>query len=70
DYLSVAILVPDEMVRAFVSVGTPEKVRERIGRLDAVADSLCVVAPVYGVAPEKVLRYSAAIADIFHGAGH
>ncbi len=70
DYLSVASLVPDEMVRAFVSVGTPEKVRERIGRLDAVADSLCVVAPVYGVAPEKVLRYSAAIADIFHGGGH
>ncbi len=69
DYLSAAHLVPDDMVRAFVSVGEPEKVRERIGRLNSIADSLCVVAPVYSLEPEKVLRYSMAISEIFHGGG-
>lgn len=63
DYASVAHLVPDEMVRTFVAVGAPEKVRERIDRLWSWADSLCVVPPVYALAPEKVLAYSQAIAQ-------
>jgi probable F420-dependent oxidoreductase len=65
DYRSVAHLVPDEMVRAFVAVGEPEKVRERIGRLHGVADSLCIVPPVYALAPEKVLYYAGMIAETF-----
>jgi alkanesulfonate monooxygenase SsuD/methylene tetrahydromethanopterin reductase-like flavin-dependent oxidoreductase (luciferase family) len=65
DYRSVAHLVPDEMVRTFVAVGEPEKVRERIERLNGVADSLCVVPPVYALSPEKALRYSATIAQAF-----
>ena len=65
DYLSVAKLVPDEMVRAFVAVGEPEKVRERIGRLDGVADSICIVPPAYALAPEKMLYYAAMIAETF-----
>jgi probable F420-dependent oxidoreductase len=65
DYQSVAKLVPDEMVRAFVAVGEPEKVRERIGRLDGVADSICIVPPVYALAPEKMLYYSGMIAETF-----
>ncbi len=68
DYMSVADLVPDEMVRAFVAVGEPEKVRERIARLHGVADSLCIVPPVYGLAPEKIMFYTAMIAETFHGA--
>ncbi|MCP5065240.1 MAG: LLM class flavin-dependent oxidoreductase, partial [bacterium] len=40
DYMSVAHLVPDEMVRTFVAVGEPEKIRERIGKLDGLADSI------------------------------
>jgi probable F420-dependent oxidoreductase len=65
DYRSVAPLVPDEMVRTFVAVGEPEKVRERIGRLDGVADSICIVPPAYALSPEKMLYYSAMIAETF-----
>jgi probable F420-dependent oxidoreductase len=65
DYLSVARLVPDEMVRTFVAVGTPEKVRERVERLWAFADSLCPVAPVYGLSFEKLAFYSEQIATTF-----
>ena len=67
DYLGVAHLVPDEMVRAFVAVGEPDKVRERIGRLAGTADSVCVLSPIYGLSPEKMLFYSNAIAQTFHG---
>jgi alkanesulfonate monooxygenase SsuD/methylene tetrahydromethanopterin reductase-like flavin-dependent oxidoreductase (luciferase family) len=66
DYQSVAHLVPDEMVRAFVAVGEPEKVRERIERAWSVADSLCIVPPAYGLPPEKLIRYMGAIDAIFH----
>jgi probable F420-dependent oxidoreductase len=66
DYQSVAHLVPDEMVRAFVAVGEPEKVRERIERAWSVADSLCIVPPAYGLPPEKLLYYMGGIDAIFH----
>jgi probable F420-dependent oxidoreductase len=66
DYRSVAHLVPDEMVRTFVAVGEPEKVRERIGRLTAVADSLCIVPPAWALSPEKVLAYAGRIAQTFY----
>jgi probable F420-dependent oxidoreductase len=65
DYRSVAHLVPDEMVRTFVAIGAPEKVRERIGRLDGVADSICIVPPAYALSPEKVFSYAARIAETF-----
>jgi len=47
-------------------VGEPEKVRERIGRLEGVADSLCVVPPAYALPPEKALYYTGMIAETFH----
>ena len=68
DYQSVAHLVPDEMVRTFVAVGEPEKVRDKLAPLASVADSLCIVPPAYALSPEKVLRYSGAIAQTFFGA--
>ncbi|MFQ5457939.1 MAG: LLM class flavin-dependent oxidoreductase [Myxococcota bacterium] len=67
DYLSVAHLVPDEMVRTFVALGEPEKVREEIGKFASMADSLCIVPPVYGLSPEKILFYLGTIADTFYG---
>ncbi|RMD85452.1 MAG: LLM class flavin-dependent oxidoreductase [Candidatus Dadabacteria bacterium] len=67
DYRSVAHLVPDEMVRAFVAVGPPEKVRERVEPLWSFADSLCVIPPVYGLPPEKVMFYVQTIAETFYG---
>jgi probable F420-dependent oxidoreductase len=65
DYRSVAQLVPDEMVRAFVALGEPEKVRERIALLDGVADSICLVPPAYGLPPEKLLYYGGMVAQTF-----
>jgi probable F420-dependent oxidoreductase len=65
DYRSVAHLVPDDMVRAFVAVGKPEQVRERVERLWAFADSLCPVAPVYALSMEKLAYYSEQIAQTF-----
>jgi probable F420-dependent oxidoreductase len=65
DYTSVAHLVPDEMVRTFVAVGEPDKVRERIGALDAVADSICIIPPAYALPPEKMIFYSSMIAETF-----
>jgi alkanesulfonate monooxygenase SsuD/methylene tetrahydromethanopterin reductase-like flavin-dependent oxidoreductase (luciferase family) len=67
DFMSVADRVPDEMVRAFVAVGEPDKVRERIARLQGTADSVCILPPVYGLSPEKAMFYSGAIAQTFHG---
>ena len=67
DYRSVAHLVPDEMVRTFVTLGEPEKVRERIAKLDGLADSLCIVPPVYALPPEKALFYAGMIAQTFYG---
>lgn len=65
DYKSVAHLVPDEMVRTFVAVGEPEKVRERVGRLDAIADSICIIPPVYALPLEKVMFYAGMIGETF-----
>ena len=65
DYKSVAHLIPDEMVRTFVAVGEPEKVREQIGRLDAIADSVCLVPPTYALSAEKLMYYSGMIAETF-----
>ena len=65
DYKSVAHLVPDEMVRTFVAIGEPEKVRERIGRLDVIADSICLVPPTYALPPEKLMFYAGMIAQTF-----
>ena len=65
DYKSVAHWIPDEMVRTFVSVGEPEKVREQIGRLDAIADSVCLVPPTYALPPEKLMFYAGMIAQTF-----
>lgn len=65
DYQSVAHLVPDDMVRTFVAVGTPEKVRQRVERLWTFADSLCPVAPIYALSFEKLAYYSEQIAQTF-----
>ena len=67
DYRSVAHLVPDEMVRTFVAVGEPAKVRARIDGMWSFADSLCVVPPIYALPPEKVLGYFGRIAETFYG---
>jgi len=61
-----AHLVPDEMVRSFVLCGKADAVRKRVERAWTVADSLCLVPPVYGLSPEKLAAYAGATAKLFY----
>jgi probable F420-dependent oxidoreductase len=66
DYRSAARLVPDEMVRTFVAVGDRDEIRARFATVADFADSLCIVPPVYALAPEKAMTYGAAIAEALY----
>jgi probable F420-dependent oxidoreductase len=66
DVASASRLVPDDMVRTFVICGKPDDVRARVERAWSVADSLCLVPPVYGLAPEKLGFYAAETAKLFY----
>jgi len=66
DAASGARVVPDEMVRTFVLCGKPDRVRERVERAWTVADSLCLVPPVYGLSPEKQIFYAGETAKLFY----
>jgi alkanesulfonate monooxygenase SsuD/methylene tetrahydromethanopterin reductase-like flavin-dependent oxidoreductase (luciferase family) len=57
-------VIPDEMVRTFVLCGDPDAIRERLERAWAVADSLVVIPPAYGIDPMKILQYQSAIAEL------
>jgi probable F420-dependent oxidoreductase len=59
--------VPDEMIRAFVLCGRPDEIRKRVKRAWTVADSLCLMPPVYGLSPEKLLFYAGETARLFYG---
>lgn len=65
--LSAGKLVPDEMVRTFAICGRRDEVRARVERAWQVADSMCLVPPAYALAPEKLLFYGQAIAELFYG---
>ena len=47
--------------------GTADEVREKLEPLWETADSVCYVPPSYGLAPDKLLAYGAAIAQTFYG---
>ena len=56
----------DEMVETFAVVGTPDEVRARVARLDGIADSFTLCAPVTGLPPEKIGEYAQRIAAAFY----
>jgi probable F420-dependent oxidoreductase len=66
EVLANARLVPDEMVRAFVLCGDPERVRAGVERAWTVADSVCLVPPGYALPAEKLMAYSGRIAGLFY----
>jgi probable F420-dependent oxidoreductase len=66
DVLAHPELVPDDMVRAFVLLGKPDRVRDGVERAWSVADSLCLVPPAYALAPPKLLGYAGRIAELFY----
>lgn len=67
DYLSVKHLVTDEMARTFVVCGTPDEVKARVEKIWDVVDSVSLMPPAYALAPEQVMAYAAAIAQLFYG---
>lgn len=67
DYRSAARFVPDEMVRTFVVVGERDEIRARFAAVGHFADSLCIVPPVYALAPERAMAYGTAIAEALYG---
>ena len=66
DYLSVASQVPDEMAETFVICGTPDEVRKKLEPVWEVADSVCLVPPIGGLPPDKLMAYAATIGDTFY----
>ncbi len=65
DILAHADLVPDEMAKTFVICGKDEEVRQRVEKAWTVADSLCLVPPIYA-GPERAAAYGARIAQLFY----
>jgi probable F420-dependent oxidoreductase len=61
-----ARLVPDEMVRCFVLLGSNDRVRAQVERAWTVADSLCLVPPAYALAPDRLFAYQERIAKLFY----
>ncbi len=64
DFMSVVDEVPDQMVRTFVATGSIDRVQERLEPLWKVADSLCIVPPIYALTPEKQLFYAGQISEL------
>lgn len=64
DFMSVVNEVPDEMVRCFVAIGDLDTVRERLEPLWKIADSMCIVPPIYALTPEKQMYYAGQIAQL------
>jgi alkanesulfonate monooxygenase SsuD/methylene tetrahydromethanopterin reductase-like flavin-dependent oxidoreductase (luciferase family) len=67
DYRAAARLVPDEMARTFVLCGTPDEVRRALEPAWAVADSMCLAPPHWGLGQEQTIGYAGAIAETFYG---
>ena len=61
-----AAAVTDEMAETFVILGTPDECRAKVAEVWDVADSFCLVPPIYSLPPEKAMFYFAGIADTFY----
>ena len=61
-----AAAVTDEMAETFVILGTPDECRAKVAELWDVADSFCLIPPVYSLPPDKAMFYFTTIADTFY----
>ena len=60
-------LVDEAMARAFVVFGEAEQVRAEVERAWAVADSMLIAPPSWGLPLERVGVYTQQIQDVFFG---
>jgi len=59
--------ITDEMAQTFVMAGTPDDIRKRVEEVWDTCDSFCLVPPMAGLEPEKMLFYIGTIAETFYG---
>jgi probable F420-dependent oxidoreductase len=58
--------ITDEMAEHFVILGSADDCRKRVAEVWDVADSFCLVPPIGGLPPEKVMFYLGGIAETFY----
>ncbi|MDQ3947360.1 MAG: LLM class flavin-dependent oxidoreductase [Actinomycetota bacterium] len=58
--------ITDEMIETFVIMGTADECRKRVEEVWDVADSFCLVPPIGGLPPEKIMFYIGGIAETFY----
>ena len=54
------------MGETFVILGWPDECRAKVEELWDVADSFCLIPPLYALPPDKAMFYAAAFADTFY----
>ncbi len=65
DLAGVAAAVTDEMVDAYCAVGTIDRVRERVGQIAALGDSISLGPPTYFIPPEEIAEYQRRVLAAF-----
>ncbi|MGH8998165.1 MAG: LLM class flavin-dependent oxidoreductase [Acidimicrobiia bacterium] len=58
--------ITDDMARTFVILGSADDCRKRVEEVWDLADSFCLVPPLGGLAPEKIMAYANSIAETFY----
>jgi len=58
--------VSDDMAQTFVVLGGADACRRRVAEVWDLADSFCLVPPIGGLAPEKIMFYASGIAETFY----
>jgi probable F420-dependent oxidoreductase len=58
--------ITDEMAETFVILGPADDCRKRVEEVWDVADSFCLVPPIGGLPPDKVMFYAGGIAETFY----
>jgi alkanesulfonate monooxygenase SsuD/methylene tetrahydromethanopterin reductase-like flavin-dependent oxidoreductase (luciferase family) len=58
--------VSDDMAQTFVVLGGADACRRRVAEVWDLADSFCLVPPIGGLPPEKIMFYASGIAETFY----
>jgi alkanesulfonate monooxygenase SsuD/methylene tetrahydromethanopterin reductase-like flavin-dependent oxidoreductase (luciferase family) len=58
--------VSDEMAETFVVLGTADDCRQRVAEVWDLADSFCLVPPIGGLPPDKLMFYAGGIVETFY----
>jgi probable F420-dependent oxidoreductase len=65
DIDGVAAAISDEMVEQYCAVGTPDKVRAKVGEIVEYADVVLPGAPTYFIPNEQITEYNERIVEVF-----